>query len=69
MRGLNVSISKNTALFARLPNNLVGMNDWYGGSKRRAKGKDNGDGVAEEAAASSTDDTSPSNPTGEEVAP
>lgn len=37
VRGLAISISKNTALFVRLPNGMVGLTDWYGGAKRRAK--------------------------------
>jgi len=42
-RGLSISIAKNTALFARLPNDLIGLTDWYGGPKRKGKGKENGD--------------------------
>ncbi|HTU68241.1 MAG TPA: hypothetical protein VMF52_20020 [Steroidobacteraceae bacterium] len=36
-RGLAVSISKNTPLFARLPNGLIGLTEWYGGPKRKGK--------------------------------
>jgi hypothetical protein len=42
IRGLGVSVSKNTSLFVRLPNGLVGLAEWYGVSaKRKAKGKEN----------------------------
>lgn len=40
MRGLAVSVSKNTGVFARLPSGLIGLAEWYGGPKRKAKTKD-----------------------------
>ena len=48
MRGMAVSISKNTALFARLPNGLIGLNEWYGGGTKRKKQqtKENGASAA-----------------------
>ena len=34
-RGLRVSLTKNTALFHKLPNGLFGLTDWYPKIKRR----------------------------------
>jgi len=36
MRGLNVSISKNSAMFVKLPSGLIGLNEWYD-TKRKIK--------------------------------
>lgn len=38
LRGLNVSISKNSAVFAKLPNGLVALNEWYD-VKRKVKAR------------------------------
>lgn len=39
IRGLGVSISKNSALFARLPNAKIGLVEWYPSMRRRGKAK------------------------------
>lgn len=49
IRGLGVSITKNSALFARLPNGQVGLVEWYGdikSRKPRQKSSDISDGGA-----------------------
>ncbi len=67
IRGLGVSISKNSALFARLPNASVGLAEWYDKKKPRvrvraqthlggpgavdAEGDDSADEVTEEVVA------------------
>lgn len=47
-RGLRISISKNTALFHKLPNGKIGLLEWYPNAKRTKKSAtthvDNDDG-------------------------
>ena len=42
--GLHVSISKNTNAFAKLPNGLIGLVEWYPNRPKKARGKDGEDG-------------------------
>lgn len=59
VRGLQVSISKNTALFARLPSGLVGLTEWYGNGKP-AKKKKKGAAISGESSDSDLDPDSDS---------
>lgn len=36
-RGLRISITKNTALFHKLPNGKIGLLDWYPNAKNKSK--------------------------------
>lgn len=56
MRGLRVSLSKNTALFHKLPNNKIGLVDWYPAVKRRSRR-----GSAVETENDTGDETEPEN--------
>lgn len=50
MRGLGVSISKNSNLFVRLPaNGLIGLVEWYPNLKRKRKADDGDEAGAEQA--------------------
>lgn len=45
IQGLHVSIGKNSALFSKLPNGLVGVKDWYGDAPRpRGRGAKDANG-------------------------
>lgn len=63
-RGLAVSVSKNTAVFVRLPNGKVGLTSWYGG--RPAKRARNSS--AAHAEEPSSDGSSPNETPAEEDA-
>jgi hypothetical protein len=39
LRNLSITLSKNTAMFKRLPNGMIGVKAWYVESKRKTKGK------------------------------
>jgi hypothetical protein len=41
-RGLQVSLSKNTIAFRRLPSGLYGLSEWYGPAPRARKASDGG---------------------------
>jgi len=48
MQGMSVSVGKNSTIFVKLPNGLIGLKEWYGtATRRRPRGKDSD--VEEEA--------------------
>lgn len=57
MRGLGVSITKNSALFARLPSGLIGLVEWYGKApRRRQKADDSGADIDADVGDAGVDD-------------
>lgn len=63
MRGMAVSISKNTALFARLPNGLIGLTEWYGPARRRKATTTRENSDNDSASPDMSDDDSPADGT------
>jgi hypothetical protein len=57
MAGLNVSIGKNSALFVKLPNGLIGLKEWYGMAQRKSKNSKSDETVSEDE---SSQETAPS---------
>ena len=58
IQGLSVSIGKNSALFVKLKNGLIGVTDWYESTPRRRKKRneeETGSSAAEGAGVSSDD--------------
>jgi len=44
IQGLTVSIGKNSAIFVKLPNGLIGVTDWYGGPRARQRPRTSANG-------------------------
>ena len=42
IQGLHISIGKNSALFVKLNNGLIGVTEWYGGAPKARRKKENG---------------------------
>jgi hypothetical protein len=47
-RGLRISITKNTAMFHKLPNGKIGLLEWYPKAKNRTKAETSGQPAEEE---------------------
>lgn len=57
IRGMQVSISKNTVTFARLPSGKIGLSEWYPGAKAPKQRARNGASEASTAVGSPTPTT------------
>ena len=48
IQGLTVSIGKNSALFVKLPNGLIGVTEWYGNTRARQRTRTSVNGESEQ---------------------
>lgn len=60
-RGLRISITKNTALFHKLPNGKIGLTEWYPNAKTKRKestsnGDENASGEPDDSSSSGADE-------------
>lgn len=59
IQSLSISIGKNSALFVKLNNGLIGVKDWYENAPRRRAGKKTSNGDGTQGATDSDNDANP----------